>query len=318
MNTLGLTLIMKMGCFCTRETININGTKYTVKEHLGEGGFSTIDLVQNVHTKKLYALKKITCHSIEDQKIALQEIDYYKKLKHPNLIELIDSTFKGSADIVVNVTSVVYMVLPYLKKGSLHDYLGLKSLSKDHVNVKEVLRIFNQICEGVKFIHEAKPEPLAHRDIKTANICFTESFSPVLMDFGSMAPARVQVCGSTDAQRLQDIAAERCSMPYRAPELFNVESYCVIDERTDIWSLGCLLYALCFFKSPFDIVYERGDSVALAVLSGNIPFPEDSPYSQDVIDLIRYILRINPSERPFIYTVMEKTQFLRNKLDHVV
>lgn len=50
-----------------------------------------------------------------------------------------------------------------------------------------------------------------------------------------MAPAKVQVCGSQDAQKLQDIAAERCSMPYRAPELFNVESYCVIDERTDIW-----------------------------------------------------------------------------------
>lgn len=50
-----------------------------------------------------------------------------------------------------------------------------------------------------------------------------------------MAPAKVQVCGSQDAQKLQDIAAEKCSMPYRAPELFNVESYCVIDQRTDIW-----------------------------------------------------------------------------------
>lgn len=41
--------------------------------------------------------------------------------------------------------------------------------------------------------------------------------------------------GNQAAQTLQDIAAERCSMPYRAPELFNVESYCMIDERTDIW-----------------------------------------------------------------------------------
>ena len=47
--------------------------------------------------------------------------------------------------------------------------------------------------------------------------------------------ARVKVCGSSEAQRLQDIASERCSMPYRAPELFNVESYCMVDERTDIW-----------------------------------------------------------------------------------
>lgn len=47
--------------------------------------------------------------------------------------------------------------------------------------------------------------------------------------------ARVKICGSSEAQRLQDLASERCSMPYRAPELFNVESYCMVDERTDIW-----------------------------------------------------------------------------------
>lgn len=52
---------------------------------------------------------------------------------------------------------------------------------------------------------------------------------------GSVTNARVKVCGTQDAQSLQDIAAERCSMPYRAPELFNVESYCMVDERTDIW-----------------------------------------------------------------------------------
>lgn len=43
------------------------------------------------------------------------------------------------------------------------------------------------------------------------------------------------MCGTQAARTLQDIAAERCSMPYRAPELFNVESYCMVDERTDIW-----------------------------------------------------------------------------------
>lgn len=62
-------------------------------------GFSTIELVENTFTKKRYALKRIICHSIDDQKIALQEIEYYKKLKHPNIIELIDSTFKGICNL---------------------------------------------------------------------------------------------------------------------------------------------------------------------------------------------------------------------------
>ena len=43
-------------------------------------------------------------------------------------------------------------------------------------------------------------------------------------------------------------------------------------------SLGCLLYAMCFYKSPFEAVYERGDSVALAVLGGNISFPDPASH----------------------------------------
>lgn len=61
-----------------------------------------------------------------------------------------------------------------------------------------------------------------------------------------MATARVQVCGTQAARVLQDLAAERCSMPYRAPELFNVESYSMVDERTDIWVSTSILLSIYF------------------------------------------------------------------------
>ncbi|RZB38951.1 serine/threonine-protein kinase 16 [Asbolus verrucosus] len=318
MNALGLSMIVKMGCICTRESLNINGVKYVVKERLGEGGFSTVDLIENKGTKRKYALKRILCHSVEDQKTAMEEIAYCRKLKHPNIIELVDSTFKGSADIVVNATSEAYLVLPYFRRGTLHDYLTLKSFNRNHLGVKEVVRLFADICQAVKYLHDFTPEAIAHRDLKVGNVCLTESMSPVLMDLGSCAPAKVQVCGAQDAQKLQDLAAERCSMTYRAPELFHVESYCVIDQRTDIWSLGCVLFALCYFKSPYDIVYEKGDSVNLAVISGTIHFPEDTPFSQDVHDLISFMLKVNPSERPFIDSVIERTRDLQNRIEVVV
>lgn len=75
---------------------------------------------------------------------------------------------------------------------------------------------------------------------------------------------------------------------------------------------------MCYFKSPYDIVYERGDSVALAVISGNVHFPENSPYGQEIHDLIVFMLQVNPNERPFIGNVIEKLQYTKNTLEHVV
>jgi len=130
------------------------------------------------------------------------------------------------------------------------------------------------------------------------------------MDLGSVAKARIEIGTSVDARKLEETAAERSSMPYRAPELFNIPSQATIDERTDVWSLGCLLYALCFFKSPYDIVHERGDSVALAIVSGKSHIPDDSPFSNDLHDLIRDILIVDPKERPFIQDVLIKVKAL--------
>lgn len=138
-----------------------------IKRFFCFSGFSLIDLVENSSTKRKYALKRITCHSIEDQKIALREIELTRSIKHPNIVEIIDFELKGDADIVINTISHVYILLPLFKHGSLQDHLNMRAKAKDHMAESQVLQIFVGICEGVKALHEAKPEPLAHRDLKT-------------------------------------------------------------------------------------------------------------------------------------------------------
>ena len=78
-------------------------------------GFSTISLIEDRRTGKRYALKKIACHSTEDQIQARKEIEYHKKFNHPNILPLIGSEIKGQADIVHNIVSDAYLVLPYLQ-----------------------------------------------------------------------------------------------------------------------------------------------------------------------------------------------------------
>lgn len=224
-------------------------------------GFSLIDLAENVATRRCYAIKRITCHSIEDQNIALREIENCRKIDSENVIRVVDYELNGQADIVINTTSSLFIVLPYYKHGSLADHLQMRAKKMDHMPEAQILQIFLGVCEGLRAIHEAKPVPLAHRDLKTANICLSDSFEPIIVDLGSMTEARLQICGQSDAQRLQDEAEERSSIVYRAPELFTVKTYCTIDERTDIWvSYKQLRYYkrllnICFYCRVSDVCF---------------------------------------------------------------
>ena len=67
--------------------------------------------------------------------------------------------------------------------------------------------------------------------------------TPILMDLGSLAPSPIAITSRSLALAVQDTAAEHSTMPYRAPELFDVKTGSIIDTKVDIWSLGCTLYA---------------------------------------------------------------------------
>lgn len=157
------------------------------------GGFSLIDLVENDTTKKKFALKRITCHSVEDQNIALKEIETSKQINHQNVVKIVEHSIDGCADIVINQTSQVYIVLPYYKNGSLLDYLNTRAKTHDFISEMQVLQMFLGVCEGLKAFHETSP-PVSHRDLKTANICLSNSYEPIIVDLGSAAEARIQVC----------------------------------------------------------------------------------------------------------------------------
>ena len=80
------------------------------------------------------------------------------------------------------------------------------------------------------------------------------------------------------------------------------------DERTDVWALECLLYAMGFGRSPFD--NETGSS-ALAVLS-KVEYPEIHPYSQQYIQLIQWMLKVKLKHRPFVPAVIQRVNDILN------
>ncbi|KAL1739950.1 kinase-like domain-containing protein [Schizophyllum fasciatum] len=150
--------------------------------------------------------------------------------------------------------------------------------------------------------------PYAHRDIKPGNVMIADDgVTPILMDFGSTVKARVPIQNRNQALVQQDIAAEQSTMTYRAPELFDVKTGVTLDEKVDIWSLGCMLYALAYNHSPFESTQgEQGGSIAMAVLNAQYKHPP-SAYSQGLKDLIDSMLKSNPADRPDIHQVIQLT-----------
>jgi serine/threonine kinase 16 len=156
--------------------------------------------------------------------------------------------------------------------------------------------------------------------------------TPILMDLGSLAPSPIAITSRSQALAVQDTAAEHSTMPYRAPELFDVKTGSIIDTKVDIWSLGCTLYACLVGKSPFEARSdETGGSLSICVLSGDWRFPDeknsstggksrattpgpnatapnasnatagdDSSISESAKEIVRRCLRVEPSERPDI------------------
>ncbi|XP_072041516.1 serine/threonine-protein kinase 16-like [Amphiura filiformis] len=302
-----------MGCYCTKETIEINGRRFYVQKRLGEGGFSVVDLVED-ETGKTFAMKRILCHATEDEQMARQEAEFHQNFNHTNLIPLEEWKMLKYSGRVPEVV----LVLPYYRGGTLQDEVERLAKQGEHMSEQRLMRIFKGICEGVRALHSASPEPLSHRDMKPGNVMLDDRGTPVIMDFGSMAVAKIEIKGRSQAVALQDTAAEKCSMLFRAPELFHVESHCIIDEKVDIWSLGCVLYTLAFLQSPFEPVYQRGDSLHLAVLGRNFKFPENSRYSEGLHDLVSSMLVVEPMERPSISWVMDRVDNLLQDLENRV
>ncbi|XP_057186745.1 serine/threonine-protein kinase 16 isoform X1 [Triplophysa rosa] len=295
----------KMGhalCICSRSAITIDNKKYFFIQKLEEGGFSYVDLVEGSDDGRFYALKRILCHDREARQEAQTEVEMHQLFSHPNILALTAHTFMERGG-----KCEAWLLLPYISKGSLWSVLEKLRDKGSSVSESRILNILHGVCEGLQAVHDTG---YAHRDLKPTNVLLDESDRPYLMDLGSMNKARMEVRGSREAMRVQDWAAQRCTISYRAPELFNVESHCIIDERTDIWSLGCVLYCMMMLEGPYDLIFQKGDSVALAV-QNPVSIPQPCSYSQGLQTLLSSTMVTNPQERPRISWVLDQIRNLR-------
>lgn len=190
---------------------------YSIKEKIGEGTFGKVYL--SYHNNKSYALKQIPTDLPNGLSITtIREIKILKKLKHKNIIEIIEVACKNNEETFNRNTIDLYIVFPYYEY-DLYTLIKRKQLTKSEIRFIGV-----QLCEGLAFIHKKN---FIHRDFKSANILLSHSLELKICDFG--------------LTRHHDNGALTpgiVTLWYRAPELILGSYY--YDKSIDVWGLGCI------------------------------------------------------------------------------
>ena len=179
------------------------GFQVTQGALIAEGGFSFVFEARAGSSR--FAMKKILCQTAEARREARREIEVHNTLAHPSLLRLVDHAIVrgGSGGSQLRSVETVYLLFP-LYPGTLRGAIDARLASGLAVDVTEIFRLFRALCEAVAVMHRRQP-PWAHRDIKPENVLLSDAgdgsgsgggglgAAPVLMDFGSVTAAEVQV-----------------------------------------------------------------------------------------------------------------------------
>lgn len=252
--------------------------RYTSVRPLGSGGMGTVYLAKDNVLDKLVAIKVLDANLTPQQSIRFQrEGKLSGKLKHENIVSVLDF---GVSD-----KNVPYLVMEYLTGKNL----GLLLKESGPLELSDALPIFIGICAGMIHSHA---NGISHRDLKPENIIITDSsnYSAAAVKIVDFGIARLT---EGDGQ-LTETGAMLGSPLYMAPE----QSCGTADERSDIYSLGCLMFKTLTGKPPFvaetpiEVVLQHRSQAPLSMgEAGNRLFPEEAE------NIVEKCLRKNPDDR---------------------
>jgi eukaryotic-like serine/threonine-protein kinase len=204
------------------------GNKYELGELIGEGGMSVVYLARDLRYRREVAIKILRPRfSAAVAKERFQnEIKVVAGLNHPHILPLYDS---GAVD------DIHYYVMPRVRGGSLRERLR----EEIFLPVNQAVRIAAQVASALDF---AQRHGIIHRDVKPENILMHEN-EPMLVDFG------IALAESTpEGQRLTEVGWIIGTRKYMSPEQLAGDT---IDGRTDVYSLGCVLFEMLGGELPF-------------------------------------------------------------------
>jgi len=251
---------------------------YKILEKLGEGGMGVVYKAQDTKLNRVVALKFLpqrTEIDARDNARLLQEARAAGQLNHPNIATIYDFETVGDRSGVVHT----FMAMEYVEGQNLKSVIDLGAMA-----IENVRSVAMQLAQGLAAAHEKK---VIHRDLKPGNIIFTQDGSIKILDFGV-----AKLLGETEASSTGKITG---TVAYMSPEQLQGGA---IDERSDIWAYGVVLFETLSGVHPFH--GEHIPSLMYSIVSANplslATFRPEVP--SDLQRICEQCLQKDPANRP--------------------
>ena len=238
--------------------------KYEIGPELGKGAYAKVKLATNKITKEKFAIKiyeKEKLNSNSKKSCVYKEIQILKKLKHKNIVRLIE---------VISTETQILIVQELIEGISLREYYNNEIRNQKGISIhKETIfrKIFYQIFSAMDYLHKHN---MAHRDIKLENILIKNNYEIKIIDFGFGM--------YNPEKKLQKFF---CGTPnYMPPEIAEKKPY--IGQLADMWSLGILVYKIFCADFPFKGKDEK--ELYKAIKIGKFSYAKYTPeYARKII-----------------------------------
>jgi serine/threonine protein kinase/lipopolysaccharide biosynthesis regulator YciM len=252
--------------------------RYRIDAQIGAGGMGVVYRAQDTELHRPVALKLLAKESSSGaaaRERLLTEARAASALNHPNIATIYE---------VSQAEGLCFLAMEIVEGRPLNE-----SIPAEGLPVEQLLRIATQIADAVAHAHE---RGVIHRDLKTANVMLTPEGRVKVLDFGLAERLGAdQLNEVTRSQQLPENRAIAGTLLYMAPELFRGQP---ADERSDIWSLGVLLYEMAAGKMPFS--GATGYELTAAILR-ETPAPLPPKISAGLRGVIDRCLAKEPAQR---------------------
>ena len=212
--------------------------------------------------------------------LVVSEVNILRELRNPFIVRYYDR-------IVDKASTRLYIVMEHCAGGDLGKVIKMQTREGKLVDERLIWKVLAQSTLALKDCHRheenGKGKPILHRDIKPANILLDAQQNIKFGDFGL----------AKELSSESKLAQTNVGTPfYMSPEIINEKSY---DERSDIWSLGCLVYELAALHPPFNA--KNQISLAMKINAGRFArIPKH--YSDELFNVIRSMLQVDRRRRP--------------------